>query len=71
MPLSTILVAFNRAVNREKDEDQIQLMLKGIVFNSGNWKKSQLSRINHKKLKHTSKSPQQWAERILEKLSLV
>jgi hypothetical protein len=67
-PLSTLVVAFNRIESPKKDREQIQQLLTGLVFNSGNWQKYQLNKIRHIKLKHTSKSLEQWGERVYEKL---
>jgi hypothetical protein len=63
-PLSTLILKFEKMGDRKREEEQIQRLLTGIVFNSGNWGKYQLNKIKHVKLKHTSKNPQQWAERV-------
>jgi hypothetical protein len=70
-PLSTLIVEFNQMWDRKIDEEQIQKLLIGLVFNSGNWRKYQLDKIRHLKLKHTSKSLQQWAERLSEKIKSI
>ncbi|MDC3424332.1 Tn7-like element transposition protein TnsE [Aquibacillus sp. 3ASR75-11] len=68
--LSTLIVILNKKGNRKKEEEeQIQQLLAGLVFNSGNWRKYQLNKLSHVKLKHTSKSPEQWAERVIAKVS--
>lgn len=67
-PLSTLIVVLDKIRNRKKEEEQIQELLTGLVFNSGNWKKYHLNKIRHAKLKHTSKSTELWAERVYTKL---
>jgi hypothetical protein len=71
-PLSTLVVAFNKkSSSRKTDEEHIQKLLNGLVFNSGNWLKRQFNEISYVKLKHTSKSSQQWAEKVSSKIETI
>lgn len=66
--LSTLIVQMKDVKNRKGEEETIHGLLHGLVFNGGNWHKKSLQRITFSKLRHTSKEPEYWAERVYEKL---
>jgi len=66
--LSTLIIQFPEAENREQEEKAIHELLLKLVLNSGNWPTKWLRNINHAKLRHTSTEPNHWAERVREKL---
>jgi len=65
--LSTLIIQFPEAENREQEEKAIHELLLKLVLNSGNWPTKWLRNINHAKLRHTSTEPNHWAERVREK----
>lgn len=66
--LSTLIVQFNDGKGRDDEEKSIHKLLHGLVFNSGSWRKEQLQRLSHAKLRHTNTFPNHWAERVYGKL---
>jgi hypothetical protein len=66
--LSTLILQTNTSKDRLDEEEQMYAILKGVTFNGGNWRKDQLNKVNHVKLKHTSKTSNDWAYRVNEKL---
>lgn len=67
-PLSTLIVQFHDGKDRDDEERSIHQLLHGLVYNSGNWRKEQLQKISHAKLRHTNNFPNHWAERVYDRL---
>ncbi|WP_044894237.1 Tn7-like element transposition protein TnsE [Bacillus alveayuensis] len=68
-PLSTLLLKIQGTTDRQ--EEIIQTIIKGLVYNSGNWNSKQLEKLNYIKLKHSSKTVDVWAARMYQKIQIL